>query len=586
MSLFNNIYKKKYERLTSNINELNKKNAIGYKTFAEYVYSDELMLKYFEELKKLEKKYTAMHVDTYEIFEKSIFEQLRKIYNNMLINILKTENINDKNKKLIEFEKDLANGIGHKWDKYVNKFIEDFNNKYKEFDKYVVVDNCNNINNNLSTDNYFSEEYDDPIYNEVLDFAISAGNITASLVQRKFKLGYNRAARIIDLLEERGIVGPENGSKPREVLVSVSNNNKSISFNNLTPNIIKMTDFEIEKNNEQNIRKNMTIEELMKTYGIEVDYKESTSSIKIKNTLILNSEETNKNETIKYLLKYNSPTKLKIILTKFEPLIFGEFEGIPHLLCPIITKESKMKIAIENVISEMDRRYELFVKTKVKSINDYNDFCETNKEHQKLPYIVIVVDEMFNFLQIKEISDLLVKLLLNSERAGIVFLAFSKFNKKNLNLGPIEDLLEIYNNYDISKLLVNIQNDNINDNMKIIDKDMDGFNFEKYAGELLKNNGFEKILVTKCSNDYGVDIVAYKDEVKYSIQCKKYSSPVGISAVQEVIASKVMNDSHVAVVLTNNYFTKSAKELANKNNVLLWDRTKLKELIGKRGETK
>ena len=105
----------------------------------------------------------------------------------------------------------------------------------------------------------------------------------------------------------------------------------------------------------------------------------------------------------------------------------------------------------------------MFVKTKVKSINDYNDFCETNKEHQKLPYIVIVVDEMFNFLQIKEISDLLVKLLLNSERAGIVFLAFSKFNKKNLNLGPIEDLLEIYNNYDISKLLVNIQNDNIND---------------------------------------------------------------------------------------------------------------------------
>ena len=41
------------------------------------------------------------------------------------------------------------------------------------------------------------------------------------LLQRRFKLGYNRAARIIDLLEERGIIGPPNGSKPREVLVKL-----------------------------------------------------------------------------------------------------------------------------------------------------------------------------------------------------------------------------------------------------------------------------------------------------------------------------------------------------------------------------
>ena len=65
------------------------------------------------------------------------------------------------------------------------------------------------------------EEYDDPIYNEVVEFAIQTGKISASLIQRKFRLGYNRAARIIDLLEERGIVGPQNGSKPREVLVKL-----------------------------------------------------------------------------------------------------------------------------------------------------------------------------------------------------------------------------------------------------------------------------------------------------------------------------------------------------------------------------
>ena len=64
---------------------------------------------------------------------------------------------------------------------------------------------------------------DDPLYNEIVEFVITSGKASASLLQRRFKLGYNRAARIIDLLEERGIIGPQNGSKPREVLVSLDN---------------------------------------------------------------------------------------------------------------------------------------------------------------------------------------------------------------------------------------------------------------------------------------------------------------------------------------------------------------------------
>ena len=65
------------------------------------------------------------------------------------------------------------------------------------------------------------EEYDDPLYNEIVEFVISTQKASASLLQRRFKLGYNRAARIVDLLEERGIIGPPNGSKPREVLVQL-----------------------------------------------------------------------------------------------------------------------------------------------------------------------------------------------------------------------------------------------------------------------------------------------------------------------------------------------------------------------------
>lgn len=66
-----------------------------------------------------------------------------------------------------------------------------------------------------------NEEYDDPLYDEIVEFVITTGKASASLLQRRFKLGYNRAARIIDLLEERGIIGPQNGSKPREVLVKL-----------------------------------------------------------------------------------------------------------------------------------------------------------------------------------------------------------------------------------------------------------------------------------------------------------------------------------------------------------------------------
>ena len=70
----------------------------------------------------------------------------------------------------------------------------------------------------------FDGEHDaeeEPLYNEIVEFVVTQGKASASLLQRRFHLGYNRAARCIDLLEERGIIGPNNGSKPREVLVKL-----------------------------------------------------------------------------------------------------------------------------------------------------------------------------------------------------------------------------------------------------------------------------------------------------------------------------------------------------------------------------
>lgn len=59
----------------------------------------------------------------------------------------------------------------------------------------------------------------DPLYNDVKQFVIQSRRASTSLIQRKFSVGYSRAARLMDALEVQGIIGPANGSKPREILV-------------------------------------------------------------------------------------------------------------------------------------------------------------------------------------------------------------------------------------------------------------------------------------------------------------------------------------------------------------------------------
>jgi S-DNA-T family DNA segregation ATPase FtsK/SpoIIIE len=62
---------------------------------------------------------------------------------------------------------------------------------------------------------------DEELYNQALDVLKSTKRASTSMIQRRLRIGYNRAARIMDLMEEKGIVGPENGSSPREILVDL-----------------------------------------------------------------------------------------------------------------------------------------------------------------------------------------------------------------------------------------------------------------------------------------------------------------------------------------------------------------------------
>jgi len=76
----------------------------------------------------------------------------------------------------------------------------------------------------LGEDDEFGDGDEDPLYEPARDTVVKAGKASASYLQRRLKIGYARAARLLDLLEERGIIGPGEGAKPREILLKSAEN--------------------------------------------------------------------------------------------------------------------------------------------------------------------------------------------------------------------------------------------------------------------------------------------------------------------------------------------------------------------------
>lgn len=110
--------------------------------------------------------------------------------------------------------------------------------------------------------------------------------------------------------------------------------------------------------------------------------------------------------------------------------------------------------------------------------------------------------------------------------------------------------------------------------MEDIDR-MDGHDFEYVCADILRAKGYENVTVTRGSGDQGVDVIAEQSGIKYAVQCKRFSGSVGNKAVQEVHFGKTYYHCHVAIVMTNSYFTRSAKDAANESNIILWDRDDL-----------
>jgi len=122
------------------------------------------------------------------------------------------------------------------------------------------------------------------------------------------------------------------------------------------------------------------------------------------------------NTIILSLLYRHTPDKCKFILIDPKMLELSTYEGIPHLLCPVITEAKKAASVLGWVVKEMESRYKLMTKEGVRNIDGYN-----SKHVLAMPYIVVVVDEMSDLMLVagKEIENYIQKLSQMARAAGI-----------------------------------------------------------------------------------------------------------------------------------------------------------------------
>jgi len=123
---------------------------------------------------------------------------------------------------------------------------------------------------------------------------------------------------------------------------------------------------------------------------------------------------------------------------------------------------------------------------------------------------------------------------------------------------------------------VNYTENNSPDDL-IFDKNMNPTEYEYFCRDLLISNGWDA-KVTQATGDQGVDILATKHDISIAVQCKLYSKPVGNKAVQEIFTAKQHYNVNIAIVVSNNTFTRSAKELANTTNVYLMHHDELRSI--------
>lgn len=190
------------------------------------------------------------------------------------------------------------------------------------------------------------------------------------------------------------------------------------------------------------------------------------------------------------------------------------------------------------------------------------------------------------------VQEYLIQSNFSREHGGYIFANWKYEQRKNLPAPPPEHFLDKHPKYEgillygvitwpiLAVILLFewlrgarfIPSDNVQSKVSAQElANMSGSDFESYVGRRLKGMGYSNVRVTKTSGDFGADVVAVNSKGEtVCIQCKHYSKPVGIKAVQEIYSAKQYYKCQKAMVITNSTYTQAAIDLANKTGVDLW----------------
>ncbi|WP_407392146.1 DNA translocase FtsK [Carnobacterium jeotgali] len=132
------------------------------------------------------------------------------------------------------------------------------------------------------------------------------------------------------------------------------------------------------------------------------------------------------NGIITSLLMKAKPNEVKLMMIDPKMVELNVYNGIPHLLTPVVTNPKKAAQALQKVVTEMERRYELFAASGMRNITGYNQYLKTHNEengenHPTLPFIVVIVDELADLMMVasNEVEDAIIRLAQMARAAGI-----------------------------------------------------------------------------------------------------------------------------------------------------------------------
>lgn len=129
------------------------------------------------------------------------------------------------------------------------------------------------------------------------------------------------------------------------------------------------------------------------------------------------------NSIITSILLRSTPEEVRILLIDPKKVEFTPYKNIPHLVAPIITDATKASRALEVIVSEMDRRYDIFSQNGVKNIKGYHDLQKKNKDadYEPMPYIMVVIDELADLMMVasKKVEASIQRITQLARAAGI-----------------------------------------------------------------------------------------------------------------------------------------------------------------------